>query len=140
MESGRERQIKATADRNWAHWTVENSAPWVAAQPMEGVAMPRVRGRGTGDVYAVSQAPLVYSVYFHTSLLLYITSCLERDCTKSPYAGSLNSRRPSSCLVWASVILRRAKLMQVITGVARNLVQSSAEQETEEVWRHRVLR
>jgi len=32
--------------------------PWVAAQPMEGVAMPRVRGRGTGDVYASLPSPL----------------------------------------------------------------------------------
>jgi hypothetical protein len=53
--------------------------PWVSAQPMKGVAMPRVRGRGTGDVLCSLTRPLgLFCILPYFALFVYYLVSKER--------------------------------------------------------------
>jgi hypothetical protein len=66
MASGRERQIKATADRNWAHRTVENSALGVSPANERG---GNAQSAGKGHWRCVMQSHTPPWSILYTSIL-----------------------------------------------------------------------
>ena len=84
---------KATADRNWAHRTVENSALGSKPQPIEAVAKPRSAGKGCRRCLRMRRPGLcLFCILRYFAASEYLPY-LKRDHTQPPYSGSLHSRR-----------------------------------------------